>query len=367
MIHFLMPRDEDYTVREYLGFWGRGVAGEMAILHYEDLPARTELPGGTWILTAVDHLTPEGRRVVADLCDQRARSGAGARTLNSPLTTLRRLELLEELQRRGLNNHRAVRAEGDLAGLEFPVFLREERWHTGALTPLLRTPAELEAALARAIVRAHRLSELLVVEFTDTSDAQGFFRKYAAFIVGREIIPRSLAHGRAWMLKFGGSEFTAAMVHEERDYVFENPHERELRAIFEVARVEYGRIDYAVKDGAIQTWEINSNPTIGRGQGAGTRVIPPELQPFRQAAKERFYERFRAAFEAVDSGGRTPAPISVRDSPENLRQSVTMTEVERKGGRFPALRKALRPIRPLLDRIAGVASPILVKAARLVR
>ena len=366
MIHFLMPRDEDYTVRDYLELWGRGVAGGMSILHYEDLPARSSLPGGAYILTALDHLTPEGRGVAADLCDQLARAGPDARTLNSPAAMLRRFELLEELHRRGLNRHRAARADGDLGGLRFPVFLREEHWHTGALTPLLRTPAELQTALARAIVRAHRLSELLVVEFTDTADAEGLFRKYAAFIVGSEIIPRGLARGRKWMLKIAGTEFTASMVREERDYVFENPHERELRRIFEIARVEYGRIDYSVKDGVLQTWEINSNPTIGRGQRPPSGFIPEALVPLRQATKEHFYRKFQAAFEGIDTGGQSPRPIAIRYRPESLRGLRAMTQVERKGGRAPALRKALRPLRPLLDRIAGAVSPILVKAARRV-
>ena len=164
----------------------------------------------------------------------------------------------------------------------------------------------MQAALARAIVRAHRLSELLVVEFTDTADAEGLFRKYAAFIVGSEIIPRGLARGRQWMLKIAGTEFTASMVREEREYVFENPHERELRRIFEIARVEYGRIDYSVKDGVLQTWEINSNPTIGRGQRPRPGSIPEALVPLRQATKEHFYRKFQAAFEGIDTGGQSP-------------------------------------------------------------
>ena len=168
------------------------------------------------------------------------------------------------------------------------------------------------------------------------------------------------------MLKFAGTEFTAAMVREEREYVFENPHERELRRIFEIARVEYGRIDYSVKDGVIQTWEINSNPTIGRGQRPASGAIPEELVPLRQATKERFYRKFQEAFEGIDTGGQSPRPIAIRYTPESLRRLRAMTQVERKGGRLPALRKAFRPIRPLLDRFAGAVSSLLVKAARRV-
>ena len=41
-----------------------------------------------------------------------------------------------------------------------------------------------------------------------------------------------------------------------------NPHEAELRAIFKLARIDYGRIDYGIKDGQIQVWEINTNPML---------------------------------------------------------------------------------------------------------
>src|SRR5690606_9525763 len=49
---------------------------------------------------------------------------------------------------------------------------------------------------------------------------------------------------------------------ESRDYVAENPHRQQLENIFELASIEYGRIDYGLVDGAVQTFEINSNPTV---------------------------------------------------------------------------------------------------------
>jgi hypothetical protein len=33
-------------------------------------------------------------------------------------------------------------------------------------------------------------------------------------------------------------------------------------AAFEAAGLQYGRIDYAMKDGQIQVWEINDNPQM---------------------------------------------------------------------------------------------------------
>lgn len=359
MIHYVVPRREDYTIREYLELWGREDAARIAVVNYEDLPPRRELPAGAWVFSALDHLTPAGRELVAGLADALERTGPAVRVLNSPGRALLRFDLLERLHRLGLNSHRAARAGGDLTGLRYPVFVRDERWHTGALSPLLRTPAELSAALGRCIVRGHHLDDLLAVEFTDTADSGGTFRKYAAFVVGSAIIPRSLEMSRHWMIKLQVSEHSESGYLEQRAYVFENPHEDALRPLLKAAGVEYGRIDYSMKDGAPVTWEINLNPTIGRGLRPGTLKIAPEVRALREETKKHFYARFRAAWEAVDIAPSANA-IAL---PERPPVTGPVTYVENPY-RFGAVRRALRPARAWIDRIAGAVSPLLIRASR---
>ena len=53
-----------------------------------------------------------------------------------------------------------------------------------------------------------------------------------------------------------------AQIRAEARYVAENPHADEIRKIFEIARIDYGRIDYSLKNGQIRVWEINTNPVI---------------------------------------------------------------------------------------------------------
>jgi hypothetical protein len=105
------------------------------------------------------------------------------------------------------------------------------------------------------------LSDLLLVEFCDTADAQGVYRKYAAFRVGDAIIARHLFFSHHWHVKSAELQ-DAASLQEERDYVTMNPHSEMLRPIFDLAGIEYGRVDYALHDGRIRVWEINTNPTI---------------------------------------------------------------------------------------------------------
>jgi len=78
------------------------------------------------------------------------------------------------------------------------------------------------------------------------------------------------------------------VVVEELEYVTTNPHQKQLSEIFELAQVEYGRIDYAMKDGRVQTWEINLNPTIGRGLRPRSRNIPAELDAIRDEVRSEF-------------------------------------------------------------------------------
>jgi hypothetical protein len=266
------------------------------------------------------------------------------------------------LRRLGRNEFGGARATDDLSGLRYPVFLRSERLHSGALSPLLRSVGEVESAIGRALVLGHPLQDLMVLEFCDTPDADGFYRKYAAFIVGDRILPRSLNYGRGWMLKHAQTEFSRPMVLEERDYVFGNPHERELAEIFAIARVEYGRIGYAVKNGRIQTWEINLNATIGRGPRPSRRKLPKELESIRLESKDHFYRGFEGAWKSVDldSGGRPPASIAL--DPRLLRAAPLRRRPANRLLR--AVRGVLRPFRPLLEPLARPVFPVLGRLAR---
>lgn len=359
MIHFLVPRHQEFGINEYLDRWGHDLAGRFSIIHYEDLPDRSSLSGGVYVFSALDQLTPQGLRLVRELEAQLRASHGAARVLNSAAATLLRFELSQALRRQGLNRHGAIRAADDPGMLRFPVFVREEHQHSGALSRLVNSRPELDVELARAVLRGFRLSELLVVEYCDTRDTAGWYCRYTAFAVGSEIIPRRLARGREWMVKRAGAEFSEELLREEHAFVMTNPHERELRRIFEIAKVEYGRIDYALLDGAIETWEINLNPTLGRDP-----VLPPVLEQLRRKSTELFQERFRAAFQGIDSGGSPPGTIPIHYSPESLQARRAMI---RRGhrSRFPdAITRIIRPVRPLLERMIRVLAPFVLRSAR---
>ncbi len=360
MIHYLTLAGR-WMFSEYLEYWGRALAeSKMRILRYEALLDETRFERGTYVFSTIEEVAPPMERFIRELAAQ-LRGVEGVRILNDPERVLRRFDLHAELWRQGRSNFRSMRAADDLSGLRFPVFVRAERSHDGALSPLLHTQSEVETWIGRAMALGRSLGDLMVVEFCDTADAGGWYRKYAAFNVDGRIVPRSLSCGRHWMLKFGGNEFTMAMAEEELEYVRTNPHERELAEIFAIARIDYGRIDYSIKDGRVQPWEINVNPTIGRGLRPSKRTIDPELRGIREATKEAFYAQFNAAWAAVEPAGADRTTFMIHLDPDVV--TAARADARRRWRTGSALLAAgVRLVRPLMK---TPARPLLRMLYRL--
>ncbi|MFI5426708.1 hypothetical protein [Aeromicrobium sp. UC242_57] len=49
---------------------------------------------------------------------------------------------------------------------------------------------------------------------------------------------------------------------EELEFIENFPHHDDVAEAFELAGLDYGRIDYGIVDGRMQVWEINTNPIV---------------------------------------------------------------------------------------------------------
>jgi hypothetical protein len=166
--------------------------------------------------------------------------------------------------------------------VKFPVFLRSEVDHRGAITDWLHSREDVERALSGLSLRnLFRRKHLVAIEYCDSSDGQGIFRKYSAMNVNGTLIPRHVLFSRNWVTKHPDM-VNDATVEEELDFIERFPHRDELAAIFRIAGVDYGRVDYGVKDGRIQVWEINTNPIIVPRRH---RVNPKRLASQTQSAR----------------------------------------------------------------------------------
>src|SRR5262249_25448101 len=152
MIFYLSQKHHQYTIRDRLRDvaipvpWREELLRRLRLLSYEDAFRLKALPVGTYIFTDLDRLNSEQTERAAILWEALPSSGHNFKLGNHPARSVRRLELLRQHRERGINAFDVCRLT-DRRPLPFPVFIRRETEHLGSLTPLLRSPDELEAAI----------------------------------------------------------------------------------------------------------------------------------------------------------------------------------------------------------------------------
>lgn len=317
MIIYVAPRGEAFTLTNWLEVRGGALRDRIRLKTYEELEGARRLEAGAWIFSGLDRVTPAQRQLAELAWTALESAGPAARPLNRPGRVLLRAPLLEALHRSGVNRFKAVPPSQRLTDLSFPVFVRERDAHTGSLTRLLPDRRALEGALGRLLLRGFRDQDLLIVEFMDTSDESGLFRKFSSYYVDGEVIPKAIRFGREWMLKARHSFWDEAKVREQQDWFDRNDWAEDVASVFRLARIDYGRMDYAVADGGIQVWEINTNPTLGRGTGINKPAAMHAMRVERAAVSDRFDALFRRAVLALepDVGAEESIPF---DPPPSL-------------------------------------------------
>ncbi|MGE4542918.1 MAG: hypothetical protein AB7D06_02300 [Pedobacter sp.] len=280
MIFYLTHKKHAYTMGCYLETFAPDLADRIRPVSYQEI---CQTPPGTYIFADVERLKVKEALRASRLWHSLER--AGYRLLNHPRRSMRRYRLLKSLHRQGSNTFNVFRPWERLWNrLHYPVFLRGENDHRGTMSDLISTPRELFRAQCR-----HR--KALITEFCDTRGEDGLYRKYSAMRIGERILPRHIFFSKHWMIK-NADACDDRLLAEELDYLHSNPHEKELRAIFDLARIEYGRIDYGLCNGRIQVWEINTNPSVLTGDSLQIDL--------RRVVAETFAGPFRAALLALD-------------------------------------------------------------------
>src|SRR5215471_16074833 len=99
-------------MQDYLSVRGAALTSRIRIVEYERLAEWNYLERGTYVLSALDQLSPGMLRLVEALVGQLEGSD-GVRFVNHPSRTMRRFTLLETLSRLGRNDFRAERITRD--------------------------------------------------------------------------------------------------------------------------------------------------------------------------------------------------------------------------------------------------------------
>lgn len=292
MIFFLVTKEYSFPITTYLDTWGKELAGRIRLLPYEDLPKLKKLETGTYIFADIERLNSFQAEKSVHTLDHLNNGKSKIRLLNHPTYSMRRYELLRNLYELGLNRFNTYRLTEARMPQRFPVFIRGENDHNSAITPLIPNSEELIKVIKDILRQKISRENKLITEYCDTSDERGMFRKYSAFIVGDRVIPRHLFFSKNWVIK-GPVIHNDKLYKEEWNYLKMNPHKKQLKEIFRLARIDYGRIDYGILDGNIQVWEINTNPFV---------MMPPEqYHPERMAAQDFFSQQLKSAFDSIYS------------------------------------------------------------------
>lgn len=301
MIHYLVSRRFAKPIQEFLSAWAQTLSERLRVLFYEDLPKQSQLDPGIYIFADLERLTPSQMRLAKAVAARLNRAGGGFRILNDPRIALTRFSLMERLHKAGINQFRGYRDPRCDLPCRYPVFLRSEGGHSGALSEILHSPDELRIALRRISEDpCHSRRRLLAVEFCDTRDADGLYRKYSTLRIGDRLLPRHLFFSSQWMIK--SPKLTDdGKAAEELEYVRTRPHQDQLWRVFQLAGIEYGRVDYALLDGQVQVWEINTNPGL----------TPPleQTDPRRHKSETESAERIVQQFHALADHSATGRPI----------------------------------------------------------
>jgi len=292
MIYYLVTKKHSYTISLLLTHWAREFKDRFEVMHYEVLLDRKILNPGTYIFTDIDRINPRQVIMSANLWSTFSKT-PGFHPVNHPLRSMQRYELLRTLYESNINSFNIYRLNETRTPEKFPVYIRWEHEHD-AISSLLKDQEELDATIRKF---NGDLDGKVMVEICDTSDATGMFRKYASYIVGNRIIPIHIMYSNHWYVKSGVIDTESART-EEKAYIENNPHEDLLREIFQIARINYGRIDYSFIGDRIQVWEINTNPTL----------LPVRRSDQRIELKHFFLERYKEALVNLDTRCMKAAP-----------------------------------------------------------
>jgi hypothetical protein len=216
----------------------------------------------------------------------------------------------------GINDFNVYALEDWREVRRFPVFIRKDKHQKQPETSLLPGKAELAEAVARLGGAGARSKRLLIVEFANEAFANGRYRKYGAFRVGQTYFVQHCYMSKSWYIKSHEADRTDADLAEADHYRSANPHARQIAEVFDLAGIDYGRMDYGLAGGRIQVYEINTNPTVISLASVSAPNFKIDSAPFARRVEE-------AMLKLIGDGG-----AGVKLPPELVDRADTALSVE---------------------------------------
>lgn len=293
MIFYLVKagRPKYFTIDVFLSKVAPEANSFIKPLTYDEIFRSKKLFPGTYIFSDLERLNCFELEAAADIWTTLKKYQPDIRLLNHPLKAMRRFQLLRRLYISGLNDFNVYRLTELRKPRKFPVFIRGENDHYGSETELIFDQQQLDSEIEALITAGKTIESRIIVEVCAKHDSHGLYKKYSAFNISGTIIPRHLIFNDNWHVK-NPDIVDEHTIKQSREYMHENPHAEQISRIFSIAKIDYGRIDYSIIDGKIQTYEINTNPRIS---GEIT------LDDIKIVAKLTFLPVFLSVMKSIDS------------------------------------------------------------------
>lgn len=289
MIVFLTTARHAYTHEEVVQ---NAADCQVRLATYETVLREAKLPIASYVFTDLDRLSPADLRQAAQL--YRKMRALGLRVLNDPARFRTRSGLLRILHDLGINDFNAYRMEENVKPRRWPVFVRAEGEHDYPVSDLLDTWEQVESAVHKAVVAGVPLSQLMVVEYAAEPVRPGLFRKLGCYLIGETSVAHLCVLEDRWIVKYGKLGLASEeLFADELRIVRDNPYAPVLQRAFELAGVEYGRIDFGLVGGRVQIYEINTNPSTKFGKG-------DHPSPLRVEALRIFRHNYLQALRGID-------------------------------------------------------------------
>lgn len=247
----------------------RGIPGApvFATQLYSAMRRGRRLEAAVVVFCDVERIGPEIEDKAAALARTWDQLESAPLILNRPPNALRRYPLMKALKAAGINQHDVARLDDPdgLARIRFPCFVRFENGHLATGHPnLIEDEKALRAEIEAMKLRGETLYGKIALEYVDARDAHGDHVKYSYFRIGSTLIPSHRFAGPHWFVKSASPEFLERRpdaIAAERQFIEEAPFQDEIARVFDIAGVEYGRVDFGLRsDGGLHVFEINTNP-----------------------------------------------------------------------------------------------------------
>lgn len=292
MIIFVSQGKHTYT---HQSLAGHPDLNKLKCCNYSWLLRQARLPKGTYILTDRERMDLWELRVFGALHKHLSDAGDGYRVINNPAQALNRRALLRTLYMEGINDFNAYALTEKRLPEQYPVFLRREYDHRRPLSELLHNETELQAALAELREQGEPEDGILIIEYAAEPVEGNLFRKLSAYKVGDQVFFYNTVHEESWLVKYGTlNSATDALYQEELDMITHNAFASDILKVFNLAHIEYGRVDFGLVNGKAQFYEINTNPHI-------KRPMKEHPNPYRVKSQRLAWGKYCMAINKLDT------------------------------------------------------------------